>query len=72
MIPNLDAEMRLVGAIKSHIGGVFDGDTTHEKRKAAIRKLIRDNGIEVVVASTRRGKPITYEEAFGLVYGEEL
>jgi hypothetical protein len=72
MIPSLDAETWLVARVKAHITGIFDGATDPSIRKDRMRRVLRDNGLDCVIAGNKNGKPETYAEVFRRLYGEAL
>lgn len=51
---------------------VFDGTTDTNIRKQRFRDAIKACGLACVVIGARKGKPVTWSEAFNGVYGEIL
>lgn len=72
VIPSLDAEVWLIARVKAHITGIFDGETSPQIRRDRMRRVLRDNGLDCVIAGTKEGKPETYAEIFRRLYGEAL
>lgn len=74
--PELGAEAWMANRLREWHGvpDVFDGDTTTESRKQAIRTAIHQHGLEWVVCgrdSVAR-KTLTWGDTFQRLYGERL
>jgi hypothetical protein len=69
---SLDAEIWLVARVRQHITGIFDGVTDQKIRKDRMRRVLRDNGLDCVIAGNKDGKPETYAEVYRRLYGESL
>lgn len=69
----LDREARLIARLGEHGRHIQDGITDFWVRCERVREVIVVNGLGPVIAFRGDdGKPLTYREAFELVYGEPL
>lgn len=73
VMSDLSNEMWLAERLKDHRGpDIFSGDTNHTIRKQRLRQAINSCGLEAVVIGSKKGKPISWREAFESFYGEAL
>jgi hypothetical protein len=70
---SLDQELRLARKIESLTKiDTFEGDSTREGRKAAMRSVIRNAGLEGVVFTVDKGRHVLMAQQFQKAYGEAL
>lgn len=74
--PELNGEAWLARRLHEWHGvpDVFDGDTTTESRKAAVRAAINQHGLEWVICGrdSVAKKTLTWGDTFQRLYGERL
>ncbi len=68
----LDREMWLARRLEDHGANIFEGMTDPAIRKARFREAIKRLGIELVIAGSRGGKPVNYQDLFSDVFQEPL
>jgi hypothetical protein len=51
---------------------LFDGTTDTALRCQRVRAAIKQHGLEVVIVGSKKGKPMTWRDAFEALYGEPL
>lgn len=69
----LESEMYLAQRMLDHRGpDVFDGTTDKASRLTKFRVAIKECDLACVIIGAKKGKPVTWREAFESVYGEPL
>lgn len=75
-LEQLKRELWLERRLHEHGVRVMDGVTDDAERKRRARQAIFDHGLATTICGRRagdpRGKPVTYSQAFELVFGEPL
>lgn len=75
-LDDLKRELWLERRLREHGVRIMDGVTDAAERKRRARAAIVDGGLGGVICGRRagdpRGKPVTYAQAFELVFGEAL
>lgn len=69
----LDSELWLRERMLIHRGpDVFDGTTDTQTRRQRMREAIKQCGLECVIIGAKKGKPVSWRQAFETLYGEKL
>jgi len=73
LMSELQSEAWLAKRLREQRGpDVFEGLTDPYVRREAIRKAIKDMGLELVIVGAKNGKPVTWTQAFEKLYQEKL